>query len=699
MNLPPKVFIGDLCYLHQWDYTRPVPLNAGYIAAYLAKHRPDISIELFKDPLKLVDRVEQDPPDILALSHYDWNSNLDLAVLRRAKRVRPNTIGVLGGPNFESGNPEWVRSFFERRPEIDFYITGEGEWSLHRLVELLIRHDGRPANIPPEELPASCYSFDRKRKELIHSPINQVARLDLDTVPSPYLTGLLDPFLEDPHLAPIFETNRGCPYSCTFCCWGQATRSRVNQFKLETVLEEIRYACERTTNPTGFMYIADGNFGIFERDLEIADVIQECTECYGRPERIFIYFAKNTNQRIVEIADKLGAVTSMSMSKQTLNPEVLDNIKRSNIPVSQYDQLRVECEKRRIDSFCELIYGLPGESYQSYVAGVVDTLRSGQRVTMYPHVMIHGAESSSPEDREKYGIKTAFRVIPVCVSAYSDIPSLEYEEMVIQTDALPYEDYLRIRLFQFLYFVLSREMFEEFGQGLRGVSLDIATVADLIAKDEPNWPPLWSEIIREQRWGVENEFIAADQLKLRFTAEDLDTVKSDRGLPRLISSSKALRELNQYLRSLLRRHYETELGSVEMEDLLLALDFSFDRIVCFEDPLLERVVHYPYDLDAWITSDSAKRLREFRSNASISYRLCADERLLHLVEESEKQLGDLADALYLVRRSMLFGRSGDRLYTYQRVPLTTSQQSAHLVAEQNRHRRQAAEHHSQIATR
>ena len=217
--------------------------------------------------------------------------------------------------------------------------------------------------------------------------------------------------------------------------------------------------------------------------------------------------------------------------------------------------------------------------------------------------------------------------------------------------------------------------------------------------DEPNWPPLWSEIIREQRWGVENEFIAADQLKLRFTAEDLDTVKSDRGLPRLISSSKALRELNQYLRSLLRRHYETELGSVEMEDLLLALDFSFDRIVCFEDPLLERVVHYPYDLDAWITSDSAKRLREFRSNASISYRLCADERLLHLVEESEKQLGDLADALYLVRRSMLFGRSGDRLYTYQRVPLTTSQQSAHLVAEQNRHRRQAAEHHSQIATR
>lgn len=696
---PPRVLIGDLCYIDEWDYYRPLPLNAGYIAAYLKQEQPDIPVEVFKDARKLFERVQRQPPEILALSHYDWNSNLDLAVLRRAKHARPDMVGVVGGPNFEADNPPWIREFFSNRPDIDVFITGEGEWSFHRLVELLRMHGGRVEDIPYADLPSSCYAFDRAAQRVIHNPDNPVARLDLRTVPSPYLTGLMDPFLADPQLAPIFETNRGCPYSCTFCCWGQATRSAVNQFPLQTVLDEIRYGCEHTKNPTGFMYLADGNFGILERDLEIASVIQECTAQLGRPERVFIYFAKNTNDRVVQIADTLNAVTSMSMSKQTLNPEVLSNIKRSNIPVAQYDGLRAECEKRGIDSFCELIYGLPGESYQSYVDGVVQTLRTGQRVTMYPHVMIHGAESSTVSDREQYGIETAFRVIPACVSTYPEIPSLEYEEMVIATDAMPHADYLRIRLFQFLYFVLGRQMFEEFGRALRWVDLEIATVADLVTKDEAQWPPLWTEVIREQRRGVENEFLSREELKLEFTAADLDTVKSDRGLPTLISSREALAELQTYLGGLIRRSFEGQLDEADLADLGTALDLSFDRIVCFEDPAPEKMASYDYDVDGWLTADPVRPLREFACDPPRSYRLQADERLLRLVEQSEKRLEDRTEALYRIRQSMLFGRSGDRLFTYERVPMQPSAMTAHLLVEEHRRTRETEERHSQIATR
>ena len=105
---------------------------------------------------------------------------------------------------------------------------------------------------------------------MVHNPNNPVPRLDLSTVPSPYLNGMLDRFLDDPRLAPIIETNRGCPYSCTYCCWGQATQSKVNLFPLDTVIAEIRHAANVTKNPTGFFYIADGNFGILERDQDIA---------------------------------------------------------------------------------------------------------------------------------------------------------------------------------------------------------------------------------------------------------------------------------------------------------------------------------------------------------------------------------------------------------------------------------------------
>ncbi len=695
----PSIMIGDLCYFYDWDYSRPVPLGPGYIAAYLKKHLPDIPIQIFKDPRKLIDRLNQDLPDILALSHYDWNANLDLAVLRYAKRLSADMLTVLGGPNFEAQDLAWIKNFFEERPEVDLYITGEGEWSFNRLVHLLISYGGRIENIPFSVLPSSFYYFDRKAKRVINNPSNPVARLDLSTVPSPYLAGLMDPFLEDERLAPIFETNRGCPYSCTFCGWGQATRSKVNQLSLETVFDEIRYATGRTKNPTGFMYIADGNFGILKRDLKIAEVIQECTKLHDRPKRLYIYFAKNTNDRIIEIAEKLSAVTSMSMAKQTLNPEVLKRIKRANIPVSQYDRLRTECEKRNIATFCELIYGLPGETYQSFVDGVIASVRGGQTVTLYPHIMIHGAESSSKAYREKYGIKTAFRIIPRSVSAYPDIPSLEYEEVVIQTDTMSAADYFRIRMFQFLSFVLGRDMFTEFAYGLRCRGLDYATIADIIAKDEENWTTHWREILSEHRWVTQNELIPLDKVKVAFTSEDLTMINKDLGLPKLLSSSEKVQDLRDYLCSLLPRRFGAQMTDEEMEELIVTLDLSVDRIVCFDNPLPEKNVEYGYDVDAWLTNGNLSPLNEFRCDKPIPYLLKMDDDIMPVIEQSYKVIGDMAETLYRVRYSNVSGGYGDRIYTYKRIPLRELNKWTHTLAAAQRRRREQHERHSQTASR
>ena len=120
----------------------------------------------------------------------------------------------------------------------------------------------------------------------------------------------MDPFLTDTNLSPLIETNRGCPYACTFCNWGNATQEKINQFSLETVKEEVKYVCENTKNLTGFMYIADANFGILRRDLEIAKVIRDCTDKYNFPQHVYIYFAKNTNDTIVNIADTCLLYTS-----------------------------------------------------------------------------------------------------------------------------------------------------------------------------------------------------------------------------------------------------------------------------------------------------------------------------------------------------------------------------------------------------
>ena len=61
----------------------------------------------------------------------------------------------------------------------------------------------------------------------------------LDEIPSPYLNGLLDPFFEGPYM-PLLETNRSCPYRCTFCAWGIGTQ-KLLRFDEERVLKEIEY--------------------------------------------------------------------------------------------------------------------------------------------------------------------------------------------------------------------------------------------------------------------------------------------------------------------------------------------------------------------------------------------------------------------------------------------------------------------------
>jgi len=666
-----RIFLTDLCYLHDWDNNQPVPLNVGYIAAYLKRERPGDEIEIFKDPRDLLRRLDEAPPDILAMSHYDWNANLNLPMLAHAKKVHPGIVNVMGGPNFQAGDHTWMADFFARRPELDAYITGEGEWSFTKLVQLVERY-GSAATIPLEARPSSLYAFDRAAGRVLHNPLSPVARLDLNTVPSPYLNGMMDPFLNDMRLAPIIETNRGCPYSCTYCCWGQATQSKVNRFALEVVQQEIRYAARTSKNPTGFFYVADGNFGIFDRDLDIANVMQECSDAYGAPKRVFIYFAKNTNEKVIRIAETLRSVTSMSMSKQTLSPIALENVKRKNIPIEQYDNLRKECEKRGIETFCELIYSLAGESDESFIDGVIATIREGQRVTMYPQLLIAGAESNDPEYRKRFGLKTAFRVIPRYVSSYGDIHSLEYEEIVVEHNDMTREGFWRIRLFQFLVTILSSQSFQEFNRALTRADIDYGTLAKLIAGDRARWTPGVRTLIDAFLKAARDELIEKSAAKLRFTADDIARVDKHQlalipyFFATLVASRALLDDFRRYLDVLIADNFGGRTNSSARDEISTCLGVVFDKMVCYDPLLPEKTVSYEYDLDAWLAAYPSEPLESFRTVTPIICVYMLEKDITESLERAKRITSTLAEAIYRVRTNII-GTLGDRVFAYRRM--------------------------------
>ena len=663
------IYLGDLCYFHDWDNIQPLPLNVGYIASYLKNKHPEVTIEIFKDPIKLMDRISEKPPDVLALSHYEWNSNLDLAVLKHMKKINADTVTVMGGPNFDTSDLDWMHNFFQDRPNLDAYIYGEGELSFTTFVELLQGNDKKISNIPFEELPGSVFYLDKKLNKIINNPKNFVERLNLTDHPSPYLTGIMDPFLADPLLSPIIETNRGCPYSCTFCNWGMAVQEKINQFSLETVKEEVKYICENSKNLTGWLYVADGNFGILRRDLEIAKLVRHYTEKNNFPRHVFIYFAKNTNDAIIEIADTLKTVAGLSMSKQTTNQEVLVNIKRKNIPIEQYDVLRDKCQEKGIETFCELIYGLPGETYRSFMDGVKKSAEDNVMISIYPSEMLHGSEGSEKQFREKYGIKSAYRVIPRYISSNNELPTLEYEQIVVETNALPLEDFYRIRFFQFIFYIFKSELFLELSHALTTYGFDYVMLTELISEDKENWTPRIRKLFSDFEEASRSEFVP--KKKLEFTLEDVKEARirckqlNPFYMSKIVTNSELILDFKSYLLESLNRFFGSKIPHTGLNELKQTVEFAFDKIVSYDKLDSGKILLYNYNISSWLDNPEKLPLENFHVPRPIEYVFKLDDYVLSAFKKVRDYTDELDTAVYRLRTNEM-GPTGDKIFCYKR---------------------------------
>ena len=120
--------------------------------------------------------------------------------------------------------------------------------------------------------------------------------------------------------------------------------------------------------PHHLMYLADENFGILKRDVEIAEAIKECNLKFKYPESVFFYNDKRfteTSRKVIEILGKMTK-TGMTLSLQTENPEALKAINRRNVTDEEIDNAIMWANKLNIPTTTELIFGLPYETKESF---------------------------------------------------------------------------------------------------------------------------------------------------------------------------------------------------------------------------------------------------------------------------------------------------------------------------------------------
>ena len=450
-----KIFFGDI--VHTWNSKAmwTSPLNVGYIASYANKKLKEDGIEiefkLFKNPQLMLDAIRDEKPDVVALSHYVWNARINKKIFDFTKSILPKCLNVGGGPqftNFNSNEDEAIK-FFKKNMNCDFYILNQGEKGFYQLAKSFFVSNFNIDEVKQKENPGMLTN-DLLARNKVHVGSDIGPLDDLNEIPSPYLDGLLDPFFEG-YYVPVIETNRSCPYRCTFCAWGIGTQ-KLLRFGEDRVKEEIRYIAKRTKN-TGSLFIADANFSILERDASFAKEIYEQHVSVGYPNYVIVQWNKTRPDRVANVAKEFKDIAQVGASMQSLDEDVLKAIKRKNLTIDQITSLLSDLKQfssKEGSTFSELIIGLPEETKKSHLDSNKKLIDMGFEVNNYNLHLLPGTEMSGKESREKYFKKTGWRLYDNGYGIYDDELIVEGEEVVTETKTLSVNDFKYFRFFHFL---------------------------------------------------------------------------------------------------------------------------------------------------------------------------------------------------------------------------------------------------------
>jgi radical SAM superfamily enzyme YgiQ (UPF0313 family) len=421
-----------------------MPLGVAYMKAVMDRDLPEARSRLFAYPDVLWDAMQEDPPDVLMLSNYMWNEFLSFHYAKLAKRLRPDTLVVMGGPNISLEDDRKLR-YFEAHPEIDLYVLGEGDILATTVVQEFLDSGKSIAHLGDREIPSSIYRRSDGTPVITPSWERKKA---IDEIESPWLTGCLDEFF-DGKLAPMMETNRGCPFTCTFCVQGVRWYAKVHNFSKERLKDEIEYIAAKVQErcpSMGTLRIADSNYGMFERDVEISSYIGEAQKKYGWPTFIDATTGKNRPERIIESLEKVNGALVLYQAVQSLDEDTLKNVRRSNIRKEAYEQIMIHVRGRGLRSLSDLILGLPGETLETHLEGIRALIDSGtNEMHMFQAMMLKGSEMETEEARNTYRFDTRFRVLPKNYGFYADEKVFDVDEIVVATESLPFEHYLEAR--------------------------------------------------------------------------------------------------------------------------------------------------------------------------------------------------------------------------------------------------------------
>lgn len=318
------------------------------------------------DPLpKVIDRLQQDPPDVLALSVFIWNEQDQLTIAKSLKTCSPQTIIVLGGPQLTAHKDD---QFFKSHGYVDYVVYGDGEKAMQQIIDFhsgLCDDSGFVNIVANRNDRYHLYPYERFVDEEYWSSSPYLGQKEFISKHINYLESR--GVLRSSMIAGM-EFARGCMYACTFCDWSQGLTHKVKRRQKMDWREDLHFFRDLDIA----VRETDANFGQWPEDLEI----YRYANSLRRPGSNFKFIAWNTPKLKPEATTELLRENAQQHGQriilvmQDINQDVLKKMDRPSLSWERYkkiiEDLRQDLGPDTVkDYVAQLMLGVAGQSFES----------------------------------------------------------------------------------------------------------------------------------------------------------------------------------------------------------------------------------------------------------------------------------------------------------------------------------------------
>lgn len=327
-----------------------IQLALYYIKAYFEKNmrhnfrNVKINTKVFSDHENvraITRKILRETPDILGFSCYVWNVEKILKITKMIKKRHSHINIILGGPEVSPRAEELLK----KERAIDFIVRGEGEEIFLRLAGSILYNSPKISSIK-----GISYWNNNKIVSNASKPLLD----DLDSIPSPYLSGLVS--LKNIPEAPI-ETMRGCLYRCHYC-YEHKDYYKQRYFSLDRVEREMKWVLSK--NPRS-VFILDPTFN---SNPERAKKILRFFIKYNKTTKLRVAIkAELLDEQMIELFSR-ARISLLEIGVQSTNPRTLKAINRT-LQKSIFKKNVRLLKDKEIPFELQLIDLLPYDTYKS----------------------------------------------------------------------------------------------------------------------------------------------------------------------------------------------------------------------------------------------------------------------------------------------------------------------------------------------